>query len=106
MGTIPERGVLRDAPHDDIVDAAADAAEAVVQGSYVLPTDPTYKPIGKGYRAIGPFAPIELEKLFGAPYGTMPFGPYGGRSAGDNYGLGPAGGGSPEADDWEPPPGW
>jgi predicted phage terminase large subunit-like protein len=94
------------APHDDVVDAAADAAEVVAQRNYVWPTDPTYKPVGKGYRTIGPFSPIRPENPFETPYGTMPFGGYGGRSADNGWGLGPAGGGSPEADDWEPPPDW
>jgi hypothetical protein len=94
------------APHDDVVDAAADAAELVVQRDYVLPPDPAHGPVGRGYRTIGPFGSVRREMLFGAPDETMLFGEYGGRNAENNWGLGPAGGGSPEADDWEPPPGW
>jgi hypothetical protein len=44
--------------------------------------------------------------LFGTADKEMLFGEYDGRSAANNWGLGPVGGGSPESADWEPPPGW
>jgi predicted phage terminase large subunit-like protein len=73
------------APHDDVVDAAADAAEVVAQRGYVLPRDPSYRPADIPDHMVGPFGPAREEMLFPPADEGMLFGEYEGRSSGNNW---------------------
>jgi predicted phage terminase large subunit-like protein len=64
------------APHDDVVDAAADAAEVVARRGYRLPPDPYYRHTEIPDYMVGPFGPAREEMLFPPLDEEMLFGGY------------------------------